>query len=131
MGRIAGRRCRPGRRRIMPMPWCRLGTARRSRLSSTGCGRGWRSVGLGHLDNMWTCAPDHLTTGPHVTISCRPTQETAMTSIADFLPYGPTFRSRDAAIDALETYYATGEFSSEERTRIERRAGRWVILVAE
>jgi hypothetical protein len=46
-----------------------------------------------------------------------------------FLPYGPSYRSREAAADALEDYYASGEFSSEERCRIAKRGSRYVILV--
>jgi len=54
-----------------------------------------------------------------------------MTETRTFLPYGPSYRSREAAVDALEDYYASGEFSSEERTLITKRGNRYAILVLE
>ncbi len=47
------------------------------------------------------------------------------------LQYGPSYRSREAAIDALEGFYASGEIDGFYVARIERRGSRFVILLPE
>ncbi len=47
------------------------------------------------------------------------------------MQYGPSFASREAALDALDGYYGRGEISIEEVARIERRGSRFVIILNE